>query len=102
MIGRITHLLVPPQAVPDAATRADLDAAIASLRARRAAWVAVPPGACTRLLGELRHDVAAVADEWTAAVAEAERLSPTEASEEALAGPYMLRLAAMLPRAVVG
>jgi len=38
---------------------------------------------------ELRRDVAAVAERWTAAVAEAESLGPNEASEEAIVGPYL-------------
>ena len=81
--------------------RADLDAAVESLRARRAAWVAVPAATRARLIAAVRRDVSAVANEWTAAVAGAERLSPAEASEEAIAGPYiMLRMLRLLQRSM--
>ncbi len=90
MIGRITELLDPPRTAPDTATRDHLDGAVESLRARKAAWVAVSPAARADLLAELRRDVAAVATDWATAVAAAERLSPTEASEEVLAGPYIV------------
>ncbi len=101
MIGRITELLAPPRAEPDATIRAHLDAAVESLRGRRDAWVATPPTARADLLRRLRPDIAAVADEWTDAVAAAERLSPTEAAEEALAGPCItLRLLRLLQRSL--
>jgi acyl-CoA reductase-like NAD-dependent aldehyde dehydrogenase len=103
MIGRITDLLAPPRTEPDATTRPELDAAVEGLRARRAAWVALSPAARVDLLRTMRRDVAAVADEWTRAVAAAERLSPTEASEEAIAGPYItLRLLRLLQRSMRG
>lgn len=71
------------------------------MRARRAAWVALPPATRARLLGELRRDVAAVADAWTDAVAAAERLTSHEASEAALAGPYIaLRMLRLLQRSL--
>jgi acyl-CoA reductase-like NAD-dependent aldehyde dehydrogenase len=41
------------------------------------------------LVRQLRRDVARIAPEWSAAVAEAEGLGPFEAAEEELAGPYL-------------
>jgi acyl-CoA reductase-like NAD-dependent aldehyde dehydrogenase len=75
--------------VPEAIDRAALDAAVEQLRTRRGSWVAVSPAARQGLIRELRRDVAAVAERWTAAVAEAESLAPDEAPEEAIAGPYL-------------
>jgi acyl-CoA reductase-like NAD-dependent aldehyde dehydrogenase len=101
MIGRITELLARPGTELDATTRAHLDAAVESLRGRGAAWVSLPAAARAGLLRTLRRDVAAVADPWTEAVAAAERLTPSEASEEALAGPYItLRLLRLLQRSL--
>jgi acyl-CoA reductase-like NAD-dependent aldehyde dehydrogenase len=82
LTGRLRH-------VPEAVDRATLDAAVEQLRTRRGAWVAVSPAAREGLIRELRRDVAAVAEGWTAAVAEAESLGPGEASEEAIVGPYL-------------
>lgn len=101
MIGRITELLARPRSEPDATTRAHLDTAVESLRTLREAWLAVKPSARAALLGEVRLDVAAVAEDWTDAVAGAERLSPQEAAEEALVGPYVvLRLLRLLQRSL--
>ena len=103
MIATITETLVPPHSAVDSNARATLDVAVEELRARRAAWLAVPPRARIELIDELRKDVAAVADQWTAAVAEAEGLGPDEASEEAMAGPYItLRQLRMLRRSLRG
>jgi acyl-CoA reductase-like NAD-dependent aldehyde dehydrogenase len=89
--------------VPDAIDRAELDAAVESLRARAAAWVAVSPAARAGLIRELRRDVAAVGERWTAAVAQAESLGPGEASEEAIAGPYLvLRQLRLLGKSLQG
>lgn len=90
MIGRMTDLRVQPQAAVDSTTRAALDAAVESLRARRAAWVAVSPAARSHLIAELRRDIGTVAERWSAAVAEAEGLGPEEAAEEAIVGPYLV------------
>ena len=68
----------------------DLDVAVEQLSKRRAAWVAVPPAERIRIIAELRRDVAAVADDWARVVAEAEGLEASEASEEAIAGPYLV------------
>lgn len=103
MIATITETLVPPHSAVDSNARATLDVAVEELRARRAAWLAVQPRARIELIDELRKDVAAVADQWTAAVAEAEGLGPDEASEEAMAGPYItLRQLRMLRRSLRG
>ena len=97
----MAELLTRPDVSIDPSSRAQLDAAVESLHARRASWLAVSPSARVRLLGELRHDVAAVADRWSAAVAEVEGLGPDEASEEAIAGPYVtLRQLRLLGRSL--
>lgn len=41
------------------------------------------------LIAQLRRDIARIAPEWSTAVARAEGLSPSEAAEEELAGPYV-------------
>ncbi len=103
MIPIINETLLPSYGELDAAARATLDAAVEELRAHRAAWLAVSPRARIQLIDELRRDVAAVADRWTAAVAAAEGLSVGEASEEAMAGPYIvLRQLRMLRRSLSG
>ena len=76
--------------MPEAIDHLTLDAAVEALRTRKGAWVAVSPGAREGLIRELRRDVGAVAERWTAAVAEAESLGPDEASEEAISGPYLV------------
>jgi acyl-CoA reductase-like NAD-dependent aldehyde dehydrogenase len=101
MIGRIAEPLTPPRAGPDATTRAHLDDAVESMRSRRSAWVALPPAARAALLRALRRDVASVTDDWTDAVAAAEQLTPGEAAEEALVGPYVvLRQLRLLQRSL--
>ena len=103
MIAPITDLLIPSPVALDPTPRAELDAAVAALRARREAWQAVSPAARIRLIDEVRRDVAAVADRWTAVVANAEGLGPEEASEEAIAGPLLtLRQLRMLRRSLIG
>lgn len=74
---------------PHSERHAPFDRAVAELQARRRAWVAVAPEDRLRLVDELRQEVAAVAERWSAAVAEAEGLDSHEAAEEALAGPYV-------------
>ena len=78
---------------------------MAELQARRADWVAVSPRERLPLVDELRRDIAAVADRWAAAVAEAEGLGVHETAEVALAGPYLtlrqLRLMGVSLRGIV-
>ncbi len=62
---------------------------MAGLQARRAAWVSVSVAERLSLIAQLRRDVARIAPEWSAAVASAEGLGPSEAAEEELAGPYL-------------
>ncbi|MEO8252538.1 MAG: aldehyde dehydrogenase family protein [Chloroflexota bacterium] len=65
--------------------------------------MAVSPEARIGLVSELRRDIAAVAERWTAAVAEAEGLLPEEASEEAIVGPYVtLRQLRLLAKSLRG
>lgn len=90
MIPSIAEPLAPPPVPIGPPARGQLDAAVEQLSERRAAWVAVPPAARIGLIHELRRDVAAVADAWAGAVAEAEGLDPSEASEEWIAGPYLV------------
>jgi len=103
IIPSIAKLLGSPSASIGLTDRGELDAAIGELRDRRAGWVALPPAARIRLIKELRRDVAAVADDWAAAVAQAEGLDASEAPEEALAGPYIvLRHLRLLQRSLRG
>jgi acyl-CoA reductase-like NAD-dependent aldehyde dehydrogenase len=62
---------------------------VAELQARRAAWVSLSATERLSLIARLRRDVARIAPEWSAAVARAEGLGPSEAAEEELAGPYL-------------
>jgi acyl-CoA reductase-like NAD-dependent aldehyde dehydrogenase len=103
MIPFVTELLAPP-AIPLAApVRERLDTAVEQLRGHQSAWVAVPPAARISLIRELRRDVAAVASDWAEAVARAEGLDASEASEESLAGPYLvLRQLRLLQRSLRG
>ena len=83
------------------AQQAELDDAVSDLRARRAQWVSVSAADRLRLVNELRRDIARVADQWSSAVAEAEGMSPSEAAEVALAGPYLaLRQLRLLGRSL--
>jgi acyl-CoA reductase-like NAD-dependent aldehyde dehydrogenase len=68
---------------------AELDNAVADLRARSMAWAAVSPEDRLTIVAQLRPDVARIAPEWAAAVAEAESLGPSEEAEEHLAGAYL-------------
>ena len=81
--------------------RAALDAAVAELRDRRGAWVAVPPAARIALIDELRHEVAAVSGAWADAVAGAEGLDAAEEAEETIAGPYLVLRELRLLRAAL-
>ena len=90
---------------PRPTERAALDIAVAELQTRRSDWVAVSPRERLLLVDELRRDIAAVADRWAAAVAEAEGLGVHETAEVALAGPYLtlrqLRLMGVSLRGIV-
>ena len=71
-----------------------LDAALDTLRANAAGWVATEPAERVRLLDQVLGDVLAVADRWAAACIAAEGLDPKHPSsgEEALVGPtFFLR-----------
>ena len=99
--GEVAVLIAPAPVVD---TAEQLDAAVAALRERRAAWVAVPLSARIRLIDELIRGVARVAVRWAAAAAEAEGLAPSDpdAAEEAIAGPYLaLRQLRLLRRSLV-
>lgn len=103
MIAPIADLLAPPSTPAAPPTRASLDAAVGQLHDRRAAWVALSPAGRIILIDEVRRDVVAVADEWADAVAAAKGLTTTEASEEAIAGPYLvLRMLRLLGRSLRG
>ncbi|MEO8638829.1 MAG: aldehyde dehydrogenase family protein [Chloroflexota bacterium] len=84
----IVSILPDTVALPPLAEQAELDAAVSELRACRAAWVAVSPRDRLTLVAQLRRDIARIAPDWSAAVAEAEGLGPSEAAEEDIAGPY--------------
>jgi acyl-CoA reductase-like NAD-dependent aldehyde dehydrogenase len=62
---------------------------VRELRARSAAWAAVPADDRVRLIAELRRDIALISADWTAAAAAIEGLARSEAAEEELAGPYL-------------
>ncbi len=71
-----------------ATPRADIDRAVADLRARQAAWMAVSPTARRELIGRLRRDFLAVAERWAAAASAAAGLSSS--AETMLTGPYFV------------
>lgn len=70
----------------------DLDAAVAALQERKAAWTAVGVRERIALLEQMRRDYLAVADRWAAAGIAAEGIDPESpaAAEETLAGPYLV------------
>jgi acyl-CoA reductase-like NAD-dependent aldehyde dehydrogenase len=78
----VTHTTL---AIPEAAPSVPptpievLDEAIASLRSRAAAWVALPVAEKRGLLGELVDTTLEAADGWVAAAAEAKGLTPESA-----------------------
>jgi acyl-CoA reductase-like NAD-dependent aldehyde dehydrogenase len=76
--------------VVPASTREQMDAAVATARAARDGWAAVPPSERVRILDRLRRDFAAVADRWVAASVEAKGGAPGGAveGEEWIAGPF--------------
>jgi hypothetical protein len=77
---------------PSDLPRAELDAAVAALQAKKGEWAAVGVRERLTLLDRLIRDTLAVAGRWTAACQEAEGLDPSHPSsgEEALVGPYFL------------
>ena len=77
---------------PADTSRATLDAAVAGLQARKAAWTAVSAGERIAILDELTRGFLAVADRWSAACQAAEGLDPSQpaSGEEALVGPYFI------------
>ena len=79
-------------ASPDAAIRADLDAAIASLSAGESRWAKMTIPARITLLGLVHAAVAATADEWVDAAVRAKNLDPDSAyvGEEWISGPYVV------------
>jgi acyl-CoA reductase-like NAD-dependent aldehyde dehydrogenase len=73
------------------ASNASLDAAVAALQERKAAWTAVLPRERIAILEEITRDFLAVADCWAAACIEAEGLDPERGrAEEVLVGPYFI------------
>ncbi len=77
--------------LPDS-TAAEIDAALATLKAASARWLAVGPAARVALLGRLRQSFAAVADRWVDACLEGEGIPPANpfAGEEWISGPYLV------------
>jgi aldehyde dehydrogenase family protein len=79
----------PTSAIPPS-SRASIDAALDTLRARKVAWASMPLLEKIDLLRKLRKSLTEVAPEWVAACQRAERLSPEapRAGEEWIVGPY--------------
>jgi acyl-CoA reductase-like NAD-dependent aldehyde dehydrogenase len=72
-------------------SRSSLDATVAALQERKAAWTAVSPRERMAILEEMIRDFAAVSGRWAAACIEAEGLDPEfGAAEEVLVGPYFV------------
>jgi acyl-CoA reductase-like NAD-dependent aldehyde dehydrogenase len=82
----------PPLPGPAPTPVADLDGAVAELRATAPAWPRVAPADRVRLLEATRATVAAVARPWMDLMVRAEGMSPDdpESGEEAVVGPYFL------------
>jgi acyl-CoA reductase-like NAD-dependent aldehyde dehydrogenase len=84
---------------------ASLDIAVEALRSQEDSWARVPASARISLIDEVARDVAAVADEWAAASAEAVGLDDADpaSAEPSLEGPYLvLRYLRLLRRSLVG
>jgi hypothetical protein len=79
--------VAPPPAVP-ATPRAEVDAAIERVHARKDAWLAVPPAERVRLLERCIDGIVGVADRWAEIGARIKGLEPTDllAGEEWLGG----------------
>jgi hypothetical protein len=85
-------------------SRQAMDAALATLRARKVIWASLPLLDKIDLLRQLRRTFFAVAEEWVAACQRAEGLSPDDprGGEEWIAGPYfVLRNQRLLQEALV-
>ena len=81
----------PAAAGHPSTSRASLDATVAALQERKAAWTAVSVRERMAILEEIIHDFAAVSGRWAAACIEAEGLDPEKgAAEEVLFGPYFV------------
>lgn len=79
---------------------AEIDAAVAAVRANRDRWVATPPADKVRLLDEVIRATAPVADRWTELSAIHEGPDPSDpyAAEEGIVGPYVFLRGARLHR----
>ena len=91
---------VPRLPVPDAASLAELDAAVTELRAAADGWVRATPEIRIRLLDEVIRATLPVADRWTELSAIHEGLDPAgpDSAEEAIVGPYIFVRCARLHR----
>lgn len=87
----------PPKSADEASRlpatpRPELDAAVAALATKKAAWLEVTAAERVRLLEELISSFRSVAERWVEACLEAEGIPPANplSGEEWLAGPYMV------------
>lgn len=81
----------PSTADLPAASRAELDSAVALLQSRQAAWTEVSIAERVSMLEEMRRDFLGVAERWATACIAAEGLDPVWGhAEEALVGPYFV------------
>ena len=85
------HPYVPRLPVPDATPVAELDAAVAQLRAAADGWVRATPETRIRLLDEVIRATLPVADRWTELASRHEGLDPAgpDSAEESIVGPYI-------------
>jgi len=71
--------------------RSGLDAAVAALQERKAAWAVVAPRERIAILEEITRDFSALSARWAVACIEAEGLDPELGhAEEVLVGPYFV------------
>jgi len=86
--------LAPPPSTGclPATPAAELDAAVASLKARKDLWRQVPATERIRILDELVESFSRVTERWVEACLEAEGIPPANpaSGEEWLAGPYLV------------
>src|SRR5215813_13672568 len=90
-----TATALSPQVVSGSArasSRAEMDAAVATLQESKGAWTAISVRERLELLGELSRRFLAVADQWSNLGIEAEGLDREQpgSGEEALVGPYFI------------
>jgi hypothetical protein len=85
------HPYVPRLPVPDATPVAEMDAAVADLRAAADGWIRATPEARIRLLDEVIRATLPVADRWTELASLHEGLDPVgpDSAEESIVGPYI-------------